>query len=109
MEDGRSASVGISQAEVYLLRNLLGTSLPWVTGWQYNLDPTNLVPGYHLLPPREPYQQQPYQQAQQAPPPPQQQQMPPPQQQFQQQQQRSAPTPSSFSRGGYSTRYPPRS
>jgi hypothetical protein len=76
-EEGKGVSVSVSQAEVYLLRNLLGTSLPWVTGWMYNLDPSALIPGYHLLPP---YQQsaanpqQPQPQTQQSgynsPPPP---------------------------------------
>jgi len=53
-EEGKGVSVSVSQAEVYLLRNLLGTSLPWVTGWMYNLDPSALIPGYHLLPPYQP-------------------------------------------------------
>jgi len=57
-EEGKGVSVNVSQAEVYLLRNLLGTSLPWVTGWMYNLDPSALIPGYHLLPPYQPSSQQ---------------------------------------------------
>jgi hypothetical protein len=82
-EDGRSVAVAVSQAEVYLLRNMLGTSLPFVTGWQYNLDPSLLVPALHLLPPYQPREQpqqmqqpqpQMTQMQQQAPPPLQQQQ-----------------------------------
>ena len=57
-EEGKGVSINVSQAEVYLLRNLLGTSLPWVTGWMYNLDPSALIPGYHLLPPYQPSSQQ---------------------------------------------------
>jgi hypothetical protein len=84
-EDGRSVAVAVSQAEVYLLRNMLGTSLPFVTGWQYNLDPSLLVPALHLLPPYQP-REQPLQQLQQ-------QQMPPPPQQQHQQQQHMQPQP----------------
>lgn len=46
-----TVSVHVTQAEIYLLRNLLGVSLPWVTGWQYNLDPTKFDHNVHVFKP----------------------------------------------------------
>lgn len=39
-KDGNIVSVSLSQAEFFLIRNLLGVSVPWVTGWQHHLDAT---------------------------------------------------------------------
>jgi hypothetical protein len=48
-EDGRSASVPLLQQEMYLLRNLLGLSIPVVTGWSYQLNPSSFDPAVNLL------------------------------------------------------------
>jgi hypothetical protein len=38
----------LPQTELFLLRNLLGLSLPWITGWQMQLDPGAFDPSIHL-------------------------------------------------------------
>ena len=38
--DNNTFSITLSQQEVYLLRNLLGLSIPTLTGWQYQLSPS---------------------------------------------------------------------
>lgn len=40
---GPSASIKLPQSEVYLIRNLLGNSLAWLSGWQNILDPDTLT------------------------------------------------------------------
>ena len=38
----------LQQQELYLLRNLLGLSIPYLTGWQYQLLPSSFDPALNL-------------------------------------------------------------
>ncbi len=49
--DGAAATVTLAQQEVYLLRNLLGLSIPTLTGWQYQLTPSTFDPAVNLAAP----------------------------------------------------------
>ena len=49
--DTLSFSVGLAQQEMYLLRNLLGLSIPHLTGWQYQLMPSSFDPSINLASP----------------------------------------------------------
>ena len=57
--DASTATVTLAQQEVYLLRNLLGLSIPTLTGWQYQLTPSTFDPAVNLAAaarPREDYE-----------------------------------------------------
>lgn len=49
--DSSSSSVTLAQQEMYLLRNLLGVSIPTLTGWQYQLSPSTFDPTVNLAAP----------------------------------------------------------
>jgi len=49
--DNNTCSITLSQQEVYLLRNLLGLSIPTLTGWQYQLSPSTFDASINLAAP----------------------------------------------------------
>jgi len=49
--DTLSFNVTLAQQEMYLLRNLLGLSIPHLTGWQYQLMPSSFDPAFNLAAP----------------------------------------------------------
>jgi hypothetical protein len=46
--DATSFTITLQQQELYLLRNLLGLSIPYLTGWQYQLLPSSFDPALNL-------------------------------------------------------------
>ena len=46
--DANTLSIALLQQELFLLRNLLGLSIPYLTGWQYQLLPTSFDPSVNL-------------------------------------------------------------
>jgi hypothetical protein len=47
--DSIAVTVSLAQQEMYLLRNLLGLSIPHLTGWQYQMAPASFDPEVNLL------------------------------------------------------------
>jgi len=46
--DTLSFNIVLAQQEMYLLRNLMGLSIPHLTGWQYQLSPASFDPAHNL-------------------------------------------------------------
>jgi hypothetical protein len=46
--DATSFTITLQQQELYLLRNLLGLSIPYLTGWQYQLLPSSFDPAVNM-------------------------------------------------------------